>query len=68
MRGRLMDQRCAGGAMAVAVTDARRAAAAIDAAGAADVAVAVINSEHSVVLSGRRASWPPLARYCAHAT
>ncbi|POY00507.1 hypothetical protein C3469_17530 [Mycobacterium kansasii] len=52
VRGRLMDQRCAGGAMAVAVTDARRAAAAIDAAGAADVAVAVINSEHSVVLSG----------------
>ncbi|KZS64680.1 type I polyketide synthase [Mycobacterium pseudokansasii] len=51
-RGRLMDQRCAGGTMAVAATDARRAAAAIDAAGAADVAVAVINSEHSVVLSG----------------
>ncbi|WP_099287887.1 type I polyketide synthase [Mycobacterium persicum] len=61
-RGRLMDQRCAGGAMAVAVIDAGGAAAAIDAAGATDVAVAVINSEHSVVLSGPHAQ---LTAVCA---
>lgn len=52
VRGRLMDQRCAGGGMAVVAADAQQAAAAILRARAHDVEVAVINTDRSVVISG----------------